>query len=153
VTFREGLLKARGQLAFVTALVLSTGFIIYLETLDTEARIQNRAAELARQANGAPAVSEPLRAAVAATLRRARDAFERDPAAAANRAAILTSVASAVQLGVMASSEGLAQAQKVLDGLERNPGEQNPNLASALAAIAATFPSLQDRIGRLMPAS
>ncbi len=59
VTFRDGLLKARGQLTFIAALAISTGIIIYLEALDTESHIQGRVAtELSRQRN-APATISP----------------------------------------------------------------------------------------------
>lgn len=152
MTFKEGLLKARGQIAFVTALVLSTAFIIYLETLDTDERIQSRvSAELARQ-RGATA-SQPLISAVTTVVRRAQDAYGQEPEAAANRASVLTSVSSAVQLGIIASAEGQSQIQRILDDMERRPGERNVALASALAVTAATFPSLQDRVSRLLPPS
>jgi hypothetical protein len=158
VTFREGLLKARGQIAFVTALVLSTAFIIYLETLDTEERIQSRvSAELARQ-RGAPAsVSPSLVSAVTTAMRRAQEAYKQEPDTAANRASLLTSVSSAVQLGIIGSSEGHSQIERILDDMERKPedkpAERNVTLASALAVTAATFPTLQDRVSRLLPQS
>ena len=154
MTFKEGLLRARGQIVFVTALVLSTAFIIHLETLDTEERIQSRvSAELARQ-RGAPAsVSPPLASAVAAAVRRAQDAYGREPEAAASRASLLASVSSAVQLGIIGSAEGHSQIQRILDDMERRPGERHVALESALAVTAATFPSLQDRVSRLLPPS
>jgi hypothetical protein len=97
VTFREGLLKARGQIAFVTALVLSTAFIIYLEALDTEERIQSRvSAELARQRSPQASMPPPLLSAVTAAIHRAEDAYKQEPDAAANRASVLASVSSAV---------------------------------------------------------
>jgi hypothetical protein len=154
VTFKEGLLKARGQIAFVTALVLSTAFIIYLETLDTEERIQSRvSAELARQRGAAASVSPPLVSAVTTAMRRAQEAYRQEPEAAASRASLLSSVSSAVQLGIIGSAEGHSQIQQVLDDMERKPGERNVPLASALAVTAATFPSLQDRVSRLLPPS
>jgi hypothetical protein len=85
-------------------------------------------------------------------MRRAQEAYGREPETAGNRTAMLTSVSSAVQLGIVASQEGLSQVQKVLDDMERKPGERNANVASALAVAAATFPTLQDRIGRLLTA-
>jgi hypothetical protein len=151
VTFREGLLKARGQIAFVTALVLSTAFIIYLEALDTEERIQSRvSAELARQRSPQASMSPPLLSAVTAAMHRAQDAYKQEPDAAANRASVLTSVSSAVQLGIIGSAEGHDRVQRILDDMERKPGEQSATLASALAVTAATFPSLQDRVSRLL---
>jgi hypothetical protein len=58
-----------------------------------------------------------------------------------------------VQLGIIGSAEGHSQIQQVLDDIERKPGERNVPLASALAVTAATFPSLQDRVSRLLPPS
>jgi hypothetical protein len=158
VTFKEGLLRARGQIVFVVALVLSTAFIIYLETLDTEERIQSRVStELARQRGAPLSVSPPLVSAVTTSMRKAQEAYRQEPDAAANRASLLTSVSSAVQLGIIDSAEGHSQIQKILDDMERKPeakpGERNVTLASALAVTAATFPSLQDRVSRLLPPS
>lgn len=152
MSFREGLLKARGQITFIVALAISTGFIIYLEALDTEDRIQSRvAAELARQKN-LPAVTPTVEAAVRANLARAEEAYAADPNDAAHRAALLTSLSSAVQLGIRRPDEGLAGAQKVLDGIERQRGDQGPIVGSALGAAALAFPSLQERIARLSTA-
>ena len=154
MTFRDGLLKARGQIAFVTALVLSTAFIIYLEALDTEERIQARvSAELARQRSAPASVSPPLLSAVTTAIRRAQEAYEREPDAAASRASLLASLSSAVQLGIIGSAEGHSQVERILDHIERKPAEQNVTLASALAVTAATFPSLGDRVTRLLSAS
>ena len=145
MTFREGLLKARGQIAFIIALVLSTAVIMYLEGLDTEERIQSRvSAELARQSE--TSVSPPLRTAVTTGMRRAQEAYEHEPDAAANQGSLLTFVASAVQLGIIGSAEGLSQVEKILDRLEQKSGEHHATLASALSVTAATFPALQDRI-------
>jgi hypothetical protein len=151
VTFREGLLKARGQITFVAALAISTGIIIHLEALDTEERIQARvAAEISRQKENAAAAPQPLRAAVGVALRQAEEAYARDPAA--NRALLLTSVSGAARLGVMETSEGLARIGKALDSIEQNPGERSAALVSALGVAAAAFPTLQDRIARLSSA-
>ena len=153
MTFREGLLKARGQIVFVAALAVSTGIIIYLEALDTEERIQARvAAEVSRQKGSAAAAPEALRAAIGGALRQAEEAYARDPGAGANKALLLTSVSGAVQLGVMETGEGLARIGKALDDIEQKPGERSTALVSALGVAAAAFPTLQDRIARLSSA-
>jgi hypothetical protein len=153
VTFRDGLLKARGQITFVVALALSTGIIIYLEALDTEDRIRSRVeAELSRQRAGAAAVSPSLREAVGAVLSRSEADYARDPAAAANQAALLAAVAAAVQLGATGAGDGLARATKVLDEVEQRPGVRSPALASALGVTAAVFPTLQERVARVLSA-
>jgi hypothetical protein len=152
LSFREGLLKARGQITFIVALAISTGFIIYLEALDTEDRIQSRVAtELARQKN-APAVPPSVEAAVRTNLARAEEAYAADPTNQALRAALLTSLSSAVQLGIRQPDEGLAGARKVLEEIERQRGDQGPVVGSALGAAALAFPQLQERIVRLSTA-
>lgn len=154
MTFKEGLLKARGQIAFVMALAISTGVIIRLEALDTEDHIQSRvAAEVARQkASSAPA-SPSLEGAVKASLRRAEEAYAGDPGPAANTAALLTSLSTAVQLGVLKPDEGLTGAERVLSDLEKKPGTPSAVLTSALMAAAVAFPALQGRATGLAAAS
>lgn len=153
MTFREGLLKARGQITFVAALAISTGIIIYLEALDTEDRIESRvAAELARQKVAGAAVAPPLQAAVGTALRRSEEDYSRNPGAA-SRTALLTAVAAATQLGALGADEGLARTRRILDEMERGLGERSAALISALGAAAAAFPTLQERITRLTSAS
>jgi hypothetical protein len=150
LTFRDGLLKARGQLTFIAALAISTGIIIYLETLDTEEHIQGRVAtELARQRNAPPSISPAVDALVRANLQRSTEAYGSDPAAAANRAALLMSLSSAVQLGILKPEDGLSRAERVLSDMERQRGEANAVLDAALGAAAVAFPSLQDRLAGL----
>jgi hypothetical protein len=152
LTFRDGLLKARGQLTFLVALTISTGIIIYLETLDTEERIQGHVAtELSRQRNAPASVSPSIDAAVRANLQRTEEAYAADPNAAVNRAALLVSLSSAVQLSILKPEDGLSRVQRVISGMERQRGETNPVLVSALGAAAVAFPSLQDRIASLTP--
>lgn len=154
MTFKEGLLKARGQITFVVALAVSTGIIIYLEALDTEARIQARvAAEMSRQKVAATPAPQPLQAAVGTALREAQASYASDPGAAANRATLLASVSGAVQLGVLDPEDGFSRIRKVLDEMEQRPGERTSALVSALGVTAAAFPTLQDRIARLSSAS
>jgi hypothetical protein len=144
LTIKEGLLKARGQITF----------IIYLETLDTEERIQGRVAtELARQRNAPPRISPAIEARVKANLQRSEEAYATEPNAAASRAALLTSLASAVQLSIMRPEDGLTRAQKIISDMERQTGEVTPVLVSALGAAAVAFPTLQDRIASLASAS
>lgn len=144
MTFKEGLLKARGQITFIVALALSTGVIIYLETLDTEARIQQRVtAELARRGGTGAMPSPALDSSVRQTLRQAEEAYAADPAAAANRAAILMSLSTAVQLGILTPDEGKSRVRVVMDRMAQQRGETSVALASALQAVAVTFPDLQ----------
>ncbi|MBJ6127110.1 hypothetical protein [Microvirga splendida] len=151
--FRTGLLNARGQITFIIALAVSTGFIIYLETLDTEARIQGRVAtELARQRNAPPVISPAIDARVRANLQRSEEIYAAEPDAATARAALLSSLASAVQLSILKPEDGLARAQRVIADMERQTGDIPPVLMSALGNAAVAFPTLQDRIASLASA-
>ncbi|MBM6582142.1 hypothetical protein ILT44_18225 [Microvirga sp. BT689] len=151
--FREGLLKARGQITFIAALAISTGIIIYLETLDTEERIQGRvAAELARQRNAPPSISPAIDARVRANLQRSEEVYSAEPDAAVSRAALLVSLASAVQLSILKPEDGLTRVQRIIADMERQKGEVTPVLVSALGAAAVAFPSLQGRIAGLASA-
>lgn len=151
--FRTGLLNARGQITFIIALALSTGFIIYLETLDTEERIQGRVAtELARQRNAPPSISPVIHTRVRDNLQKSEEAYASNSSLAANRAALLVSLASAVQLSILRPEDGLTRAQRVMADMERQTGEVTPVLVSALGAAAVAFPSLQDRIAGLASA-
>jgi hypothetical protein len=150
VTFRDGLLKARGQLTFIAALAISTGIIIYLETLDTEAHIQGRVAtELSRQRNAPATVLPAIEATVRTNLQRSEVAYAADPGDAANRAALLVSLSSAVQLGILKPEDGLSRVQRVLAEMERQRREASAVVDSALGTAAVAFPSLQDRIASL----
>jgi hypothetical protein len=150
VTFKEGLLKARGQIAFIAALAVSTGVIVYLEALDTEQRIQSRVAEhLSRQPAAPTSVPPSVEAAIRASLRRSEEAYTADPAAGANKAAMLVSLSTAAQLGLLNRDEGLARARTIVDGVGAQP---DAVLSSAMAAAAVAFPALQERVSTLSEA-
>lgn len=150
MTFRDGLLKARGQLTFIAALAISTGIIIYLEALDTEAHIQGRVAtELSRQMHAPTTVSPAIDAAVRANLQRSEQAYGADPDSPASRAALLSTLSSAVQLGILKPEDGLTRVQRILADMERRRGEPSTVVDAALGTAAVAFPSLQDRIADL----
>ncbi|WP_262268740.1 hypothetical protein [Microvirga yunnanensis] len=150
MTFRDGLLKARGQLTFIAALAISTGIIIYLEALDTEAHIQGRVAtELSRQRNAPATVSPAIEAAVRTNLQRSEEAYGADPDSPTTRAALLSTLSSAVQLGILRPEDGLTRAQRVVADMERRRGEPSTVVDAALGSAAVAFPSLQDRIAGL----
>lgn len=152
--FRDGLLKARGQIAFVLALAISTGVIIYLEALDTEQRIQARVEEeIARRGAGPREtashlrqVSAETRRAVATALRQAEEAYAASPTAPEAVAALLTALSTAVQTGLLSHPDALPRAEGALSGLPAQAGTPPPVLAAAMSASLATFPSLQGRI-------
>ncbi|HEX2554973.1 MAG TPA: hypothetical protein VHL98_14835 [Microvirga sp.] len=148
--FREGLLEARGQIVFILALAISTGVIIYLEALDTEERIRGRIDAALVGSRPAPAaVPEPVADRARAALRRAEEAYTAAPAAPEARAALLTALAGAVQLGVVAAGETRPRVETVLAAIESDRAAPPTGLAAALGVVAAAFPDLQERIGRL----
>ncbi len=149
--FREGLLQARGQIVFILALGISTGVIIYLEALDTEDRIRGRVQEALVGSGGAAPTAAPVAERARAALRRAEEAYAANRAAPDARAAMLTSLSAAVQLGLMGSGEARPRAEEILAAIEADRTPPSPLLASALSAASAAFPALQGRIGRLPP--
>ena len=147
MSFREGLLQARGQIVFILALTISTGVIIWLEALDTEQRIQGRVQEALLQ--GAPRASGPLADRAEAALRRAEEAYARDSRASESRAALLTAQAAAVQLGLRRAEDLRSRTEEVLAGIEADRTPATPGLAAALTAAGAVMPALRERIARL----
>jgi hypothetical protein len=152
VIFREGLLEARGQIVFILALTVSTAVIIYLEALDTEDRIRGRIEEALVGGGAAVSAPAPIADRARAALRRAEEAFAANPAAPESRAALLTALAGAVQLGALGAGEARPRAQAVLAAVEADGAAPPPGLAAALGVAAAAFPDLQERIARLPPA-
>ena len=149
--FREGLLEARGQIVFILALTVSTAVIIYLEALDTEDRIRGRIEEALVGDRAAVSAPAPIADRARAALRQAEEAFAANQAAPEARAALLTALAGAVQLGTLAPGEARPRAQAVLAAVEADRTAPPPGLAAALGVAAATFPDLQERIARLPP--
>ncbi len=148
--FKEGLLQARGQIVFILALAVSTGAIIYLETLDTEDRIRGRIEEaLAGSRVAAASVPEPVAERARAALRRAEEAFAADRRARDAQATLLTALSAAAHLGLVGPAEARSRADDVLAAIEAEPAPPTPLLAAALSAAAAAFPPLHERIGRL----
>ena len=147
--FREGLLEARGQIVFILALAISTGVIIYLEALDTEDRIRGRIQEALVGDRSSVAAPGPVADRARAALRQAEAAYAADRAAPDARAALLTALAGAVQLGTLAAAEARPRAEEVLAAVEADRSASPPGLAAALGVTAAVFPDLQERIGRL----
>ncbi len=148
MSFRQGLLAARGQIAFVSALAACTAVIIHLENLDTEERIRERvAAELAR---GPAAVASPAgRALGEAALRRAEEAHGARPDAPEAQAALLTALSAAVQLGALEAEAARPRVEALLGRAEGSDAPPPPALAAGLSAAAAAFPGLRERIGRI----
>lgn len=147
--FREGLLRARGQIAFLVALVCSTGVIIYLEMLDAEGRIRDQVTA-SLVTSGQDALSPDLKGIAETTVDRARQDFAIDPQATANRAAVLNGTVLGIAQGVGSAAQHRVDAEKVLDLLESEPREQTDAVAPALALQAAAIPAYEPRVSALL---
>src|SRR5687768_14589972 len=93
MSFGEGLLRARGQIAFLLALACSTIAIIYLETLDVEGRIRTQlTGELGASGSVSASRSDGLEQAARTALNTASEPDLTDPEPVAERAAALNAV-------------------------------------------------------------
>jgi|TARA_R100000935_G_C2765132_1_gene135287 hypothetical protein len=134
MTFKDGLLVARVQIAWILALLVSTTLIITLEALDTEERISARLSAV-----GVTAVDDPARLEFVATvLDEARTAFVADPGRADVRAAYLVAVAAAVPAGILDRATATDAARSALAA-----GPVNTlAMRAAVAQAAITLPEI-----------
>ena len=147
--FREGLFRARGQIAFLVALVCSTGVIIYLEMLDAENRIRDRVvASIA--VSGENALAPALKPSAEAAVTQARTDYARDPMSAANRAALLNAAVLASAQGIGSRAARLRDAEQLLELLENEPPREAQAVAPALTLLAAAIPDFQPRVSALL---
>lgn len=147
--FRQGLLRARGQIAFLAALVCSTGVIIYLETLDAESRIREQVvASIA--ATGESEFPLSLRDTAEVALAKARRDFARAPNVAAHRAALLNAAVLGIAQGLGSASQHRSDSEEVLALLDSEPPEQTKVIAPALTLLAAAIPEFEPKISALL---
>jgi hypothetical protein len=147
--FREGLFRARGQIAFLVALVCSTGVIIYLEMFDAEVRIRDRVlASIA--VSGENALSPALKPSAEAAVAQASTDYARDPSSAANRAALLNATVLATAQGLGSRAERVRDAEQLLELLENEPPGEAWAVSPALTLLAAAIPDLQPRVSALL---
>lgn len=127
--FSEAFIGARGQIAWILALTLSTGAIIQLERLDigTQAAAVQKAAE----ATSAKLAGE---AGMALTEAEARlTASPNDPEAAAS---LLLALSAAVQSGAMETDEARIRADKLWDKAAAAGPQWTPAVISAAIVFA-----------------
>jgi hypothetical protein len=143
VSFKENLIKARGQIVFIVALVVSVVAIIWLEAFDP---VPPR--------NGPPELRpmpESVLAAAGAALKSAEADYAADPRSETALAAMLTALATAVQVGLLTEAEGSNRVEQIVIEMEAKNARDGPMLTAALSLAAATFPRLQQRIAALLP--
>ncbi len=152
MSFSEALLRVRGQLAFLLALVCSTAVIIYLEALDAEARIRDQVVAQVAVTGEIPDQSRVLSQSARDALELARSDFERDPEVPLHQAAILNAVVLATANGVDTADALRGDAGRVLAMLEQGSGQQVRMLAPALGLLATAVPELEPRVLALLNA-
>ena len=151
--FQNGLLKARRQIAFTLALVLSTSGIIYLETIDAEERIRDHVtAEMATGADSetrSPALEQALRG----TIERSVSRYTAAPELAETQAPLLVAAALGIAHEIGDHNSHYRRVEEVLARLEREPSLRTDELGAALALIAGALPQLEARaLALLAPA-
>lgn len=126
--FSEALIGARGQIAWILALTLSTAAIIHLERLD----IGN---QQAAEAAAAQATDARLAGEAQAALAEAEARLAASPSDATVVASLLLALSTAVQAGVLEPNEGHLRADELWD----KAAAAGPAWRPAIVAAALTF--------------
>jgi len=147
----EGLLRARGQIAFLLALVCSTIAIIYLETFDAEARIREQLiAELAASGSVSASRSPDLERAARTAIDTVAEGSLTDQESTAQKAAALNAAVVGMAHGVGPATTHRRNADQVLNLIEKGDSEQVRTLAPALVLLAAAMPEFEPRVLALL---
>lgn len=151
MSIRDGLLQARGQIAFVAALAVSTAVIIYLEAIDTNARIREQVvATIGTTGAVETSLSASVQDDIEASIDEALKAYEADPSTALNKSAALNAAVLGVAHGI-GSARGYHQiVDTVLSGLEAGVVSEVRAAAPALALVSAAMPQYRERISALL---
>lgn len=150
MSFREGLLRARGQIAFLLALVGSTVAIIHLETVDAEARIREQlVGELGASGRILGAGSSELALAARTAIDAARDGLTNQDSVAL-RAATLNAAVVGISRGIGPAEAHRQEADQVLSLIENGDSQQIRALAPALVLLAAAMPEFEPRVLALL---
>jgi hypothetical protein len=151
--FREGLLQARGQIAFLLALACSMSVIIYLETLNASERIRAQVvAEAGMTGQSVEPRSDNLTAAVRLAIDNNRVAFDGDPGAPAYQAGMLNAAVLGIAFGVGPVEDKKKDAETVLALIEAGNRQDLWALAPALGLLAAAVPEFESRVLALLGA-
>ncbi|UIJ70432.1 hypothetical protein [Aurantimonas sp. HBX-1] len=135
MTFRDGFLRARGQIVFVLALGLSTGVIVWLERLDT--RRQDEVRQQATSGVVAPGVYASREILLA--VRRAELAVQDAPDSLEATAALVTALSAASFASALDQSVVRQQVMPLLPLLE---AADTPLATSALSLASVAFPEI-----------
>ena len=132
MTFSENLLRARGQIAWILALIVSTATIVHLEKLDSELRASQR--DLSGGVTSTDFDNDTL-AMVQNALVNARKAYAAQPADPAAETAIIVALASAVQAGML----GMAEGRELYAAIASDKTARTPELDAARALARIIF--------------
>jgi hypothetical protein len=131
----DGLLQARGQIVFLSALLISTAAVLYLESLGSLADTSH-SAEIERE------ISEELG--------DVNQQLAGDGSPPRGSASLLIAYANAVHVGLVEATEAQTAVEPVIRDIESNPGSVTAELRSALLAIALAVPAIDRRIVPLL---
>jgi hypothetical protein len=149
--FSEGLLRARGQIAFLLALACSMAVIIYLETINASERIRAQVvAEAGITGQSLEPRSDDLTAAVRLAINNNRLAFDGDPGVPANQAGMLNAAVLGIAFGVGTVEEQKKDAEAVLTLIEAGNRQDLWALAPALGLLATAVPEFETRVLALL---
>lgn len=151
MSFGEGLLRARGQIAFLLALAGSTAAIIYLEALDTQGRIREQlVGELGASGRISAAGSPDLTLAARTAINTASEGDLIDQDSVAHRAAALNAAVVGISRGIGPATAHRQSADRVLSLIEDGDSLQVRTLAPALVLLAAAMPEFEPRVLALL---
>lgn len=151
MSFREGMLQARGQIVFIAALVCSTAAIVYLEYLDTTGRMRDEVvAAAATTGEATPSWSAEWQSAAQSAISQGQGAYAADPANSIARVAALNAAVIGLAHGIGSAAEHRQAIEKVLTSLETDGSKADEALAPALALVAAASPQYKTRIMALL---
>ena len=132
MTFSENLLRARGQIAWILALIASTATIVHLEKMDFELRASHR--DLSGS-DASPPLDPYTRGLVENALAGARKAYDAQPTDSAAETAMIVAAATAVQAGILRKSEG----RELVADIASHDTTGTPELDAARALAWITF--------------
>ncbi|NGP16450.1 hypothetical protein [Devosia aurantiaca] len=148
MSFRDGMLQARGQIVFIAALLCSTAAIVYLEYFDTTGRIRDQViAAQATTGSKAPVLAPDF---VGTAMQMGEDAYGADPSTAGNRAAALNAAVLGLSQGLGQPAQHRQSLEQVIATLEAEAPSAAQEVAPALALVAAAVPDLEPRVRALL---
>lgn len=143
MTFREGLMRARSQLVFLAALIVSFSLIVWLESIDLQITDRPEPVERPAVSEQAQDVQQRRAEAILASTEAGLDAS--DPARVA---AYLNALAAASQVGLIDRPDAISKIEAILGEV---PDKNDSGLAAAVLLAQSQFPELSASHGEDVP--